>query len=109
MATTTKALFRGAAQTSGVGGILYTVPATGTTTVVTNIAVCNPLASTSTFSLNIGGVALAATSAMAPSTTTFIDLKQVIAYNGSTTSQMQITASAVTTAVTFHVSGIEIS
>ncbi len=108
MATTTKALFRGAAQTSGVGGILYTVPATGTTTVVTNIAVCNPLASTSTFSLNIGGIALAATSAMAPSTTTFIDLKQVLEYN-ATTSNMQITASAVTTAVTFHVSGIEIS
>ena len=108
MATTTKALFRGAAQTSGIGGILYTVPTSGTTTVVTNIAVCNPLASTSTFSLNIGGIALAATSAMAPSTTTFIDLKQVLEYN-ATTSNMQITASAVTTAVTFHVSGIEIS
>lgn len=108
MATTTKALYRGAAQTSGTGGILYTVPATGTTAVITNIAVCNPLASTSTFSLNIGGIALAATSAMAPSTTTFIDLKQVLEYN-ATTSNMQITASAVTTAVTFHISGIEIS
>lgn len=108
MATTTKVLYRAAATTSGTAAVLYTVPATGTTTVVTNIAVCNPLASTSTFSLNIGGIALAATSAMAPSTTTFIDLKQVIPYS-ATTSQMQITASAVTTAVTFHISGIEIS
>jgi len=108
MATTTKALFRGAATTSGTAAPLYTVPATGTTAVITNIAVCNPLASTSTFSLNIGGIALAATSAMAPSTTTFIDLKQVLEYN-ATTSNMQITASAVTTAVTFHISGIEIS
>lgn len=108
MATTTKALYRGAATTSGTAAPLYTVPATGTTTVITNIAVCNPLASTSTFSLNVGGIALAATSAMAPSTTTFIDLKQVLEYN-ATTSNMQITASAVTTAVTFHISGIEIS
>jgi len=109
MATTTKVLYRAAATTSGNAAILYTVPATGTTTVVTNIAVCNPLASTSTFSLNIGGIAFAATSAVAPSTTQMIDLKQVIPYNGTTTSQMQITASAVTTAVTFHISGIEIS
>ena len=109
MATTTKSLYRGAATTSGTAAVLYTVPTASTTTVVTNIAVCNPLASTSTFSLNIGGIALAATSAMAPSTTTFIDLKQVIPWNGTTTSQMQITASAVTTAVTFHISGIEIS
>ena len=108
MATTTKALYRGAATTSGTAAPLYTVPATGTTAVITNIAVCNPLASTSTFSLNIGGIALAATSAMAPSTTTFIDLKQVLEYN-ATTSNMQITASAVTTAVTFHISGVEIS
>ena len=108
MATTTKALYRGAATTSGTAAPLYTVPATGTTAVITNIAVCNPLASTSTFSLNIGGIALAATSAMAPNTTTFIDLKQVLDYS-ATTSNMQITASAVTTAVTFHISGIEIS
>ena len=108
MATTTKALYRGAATTSGTAAPLYTVPATGTTAVITNIAVCNPLASTSTFSLNIGGIAFAATSAASPHTTTIIDLKQVLEYN-ATTSNMQITASAVTTAVTFHISGIEIS
>ena len=109
MATTTKALYRGAATTSGTAAVLYTVPATGTTAVITNIAVSNPLASTSTFTIDIGGVNLAATSAVAPNSTVFIDLKQVVAYNGTTTSQMQITASAVTTAVTFHISGIEIS
>jgi len=108
MATTTKALYRGAAQTSGTGGILYTVPATGTTTVITNIAVSNPLASTSTFTLNIGGINFAATSAVTPNSTVLIDLKQVLEYS-ATTANMQITASAVTTAVTFHISGIEIS
>jgi len=108
MATTTKALYRGAATTSGTAAVLYTVPATGTTAVITNIAVSNPLASTSTFTLNIGGINFAATSAVAPNTTQLIDLKQVLEYN-ATTSNMQITASAVTTAVTFHISGIEIS
>jgi len=108
MATTTKVLYRAAATTSGTAAVLYTVPTTSTTTVITNIAVCNPLASTSTFSLNIGGIALAATSAVAPNTTQMIDLKQVLPYN-ATTSNMQITASAVTTAVTFHISGVEIS
>jgi len=108
MATTTKALFRGAATTSGTAAPLYTVPATGTTAVITNIAVSNPLASTSTFSLNIGGTIFAATSAVAPNTTQLIDLKQVLEFN-ATTANMQITASAVTTAVTFHISGIEIS
>ncbi len=62
MATTTKALYRGAATTSGTAAPLYTVPATGTTAVITNIAVCNPLASTSTFSLNIGGIELSKSS-----------------------------------------------
>lgn len=107
MATTSKVLYRGAATTSGTAAVLYTVGTSGMTTVVTNIAVCNPLASTSTFSLNIGGIAFAATSAVAPSTTQLIDLKQVLPYN-ATTSNMQITASAVTTAVTFHISGVEI-
>ena len=108
MATTTKALFRGAATTSGTAAPLYTVPATGTTAVITNIAVSNPLASTSTYTLNIGGINFAATSAVTPNSTVLIDLKQVLEYN-ATTSNMQITASAVTTAVTFHISGIEIS
>lgn len=108
MATTTKALYRGAATTSGDAAVLYTVPTSNTTAVITNIAICNPLASTSTFSLNIGGIALAATSPVSPNTTQLIDLKQVLPYN-ATTSEMQITASAVTTAVTFHISGIEIS
>ena len=107
MATTSKVLYRGAATTSGTAAVLYTVATSGMTTVVTNIAVCNPLASTSTFSLDIGGIAFAATSAVAPNTTQLIDIKQVLPYN-ATTSNMQITASAVTTAVTFHISGVEI-
>jgi hypothetical protein len=108
MATATKALYRGAATTSGTAAVLYTVPATGTTTVITNIAVSNPLASTSTYTLNIGGIGFATTSAVTPNSTVLIDLKQVLEYS-ATTANMQITASAVTTAVTFHISGIEIS
>lgn len=108
MATTTKALYRGAATTSGTAAVLYTVPATGTTAVITNIAVSNPLASTSTFTIDIGNVNFAATSAVAPNSTVLIDLKQVLEYS-ATTANMRITASAVTTAVTFHISGIEIS
>jgi hypothetical protein len=109
MATTTKVLYRGAATTSGTAAVLYTVPNSSTTAVVTNIAVVNPLASTSTFTLSLGGTIFAATSAISPNTTQVIDIKQVIPWNGSTSSNMQITASAVTTAVAFHISGVEIS
>ena len=103
MATTTKALFRGAATTSGTAAPLYTVPATGTTAVITNIAVCNPLASTSTYTLNIGGINFAATSAVTPNSTVLIDLKQVLA----TTKTIKGFASAIT--INFHISGVEIA
>ena len=100
MATTTKALFRGAATTSST--TLYTVPSS-TTTVVTNIAVCTNAASAATFSLLLDDIELQKDSTVAANSTAYIDLKQVLA----TTKTIKGLASAVT--VDFHISGVEIS
>lgn len=100
MATTTKALFRGAASTSST--TLYTVPAS-TTTVVTNIAVTNTAATAATFTLSLNGVAIQSGSSVAANSTAYIDLKQVLA-----TTQI-IAGLASATTVTFHISGVEIS
>jgi hypothetical protein len=101
MATTTKALYRGAATTT-LTTTLYTVPAS-TTTVVTNIAVVNTSATAGTFDLALDGVKLAATQAIAGSSTAYFDIKQVLA----TTKIIAGGASATT--VNFHISGVEIS
>jgi hypothetical protein len=100
MATTTKALFRGAAATSST--TLYTVPAS-TTTVITNIAVCNNAASAATFTLLLDDIELQKDSTVAANSTAYIDLKQVLA----TTKTIKGLASAIT--VDFHISGVEIS
>ena len=105
MATTTKALFRGAATVTTTT-VLYTVPAS-TTTVVTNIAVTNTAATAATFTMGMGtagsNTALQTTTAIAANSTVYIDLKQVLA----TTNTITGGASAVT--VSFHISGVEIA
>ena len=100
MATVTKALARTAAATSST--TLYTVPAS-TTTVITNIAVCNNAASAATFTLLLDDIELQKDSTVAANSTAYIDLKQVLA----TTKTIKGLASAVT--VDFHISGVEIS
>ena len=100
MATTSKALFRGAAATSST--TLYTVPSS-TTTVITSIAVANGSASPATFTLLLDDIELQKDSAIAGSSTVYIDLKQVLA----TTKTIKGLASATT--VDFHISGVEIS
>ena len=100
MANTAKQLARAAAALTSQ--TLYTVPAS-TTTVVTNVAVTNTAASSATFTLNLNGVALFTTSAIAANSTAFIDLKQVL----SATQTITGLASAVT--VNFHISGVEIA
>jgi hypothetical protein len=100
MATTTKALARTAAATSST--TLYTVGA-GTTAVITNIAVANAATSDATFTMSLDGVALHTTASIPASTTTYIDLKQVLAATKT------ITGLASTTSVTFHISGVEIA
>lgn len=101
MATTPKVLFRGAATTTTTT-TLYTTPA-ATTTIVSNIAVTNTAASAATYTISLGGVALADAVTIAADSTQFIDLKQVLV----ATDLIQGGASAVT--VNFHISGVEIA
>ena len=100
MATTSKALFRGAASTSST--TLYTVPAS-TTTVVTNILVANTAAANATYDLLLDDVSIANDVFIAANDTVSIDLKQTLA----TTKTIKGLASAVT--VNFHISGVEIA
>ena len=100
MATVTKALARTAAATSST--TLYTVPA-GTTTVVTNIVICNPTASAVTASMTINAIDLLGSVSIAANSTAFFDLKQVIP------ATQVIAGSASSTSVDFHISGVEIA
>lgn len=100
MATTSKALFRGAAAVTST--TLYTVPAS-TTTIVTNIIVTNTAASSGTFSLLLDDVSLGTTVTVGAYDSTVIDLKQVLA----TAKTIKGLASATT--INFHISGVEIA
>jgi hypothetical protein len=104
MAVTSKTLYRGAAATSTAD--LYTAPNSSTTTIVTDIIVTNATTSNQTFNLNIDSVALAAGVVVGISDSTVIGLKQVIPADAT---PKKITGSASTTAVSFHISGVEIS
>jgi len=101
MATTTKALFRGAATTT-TSTTLYTVPAS-TTAIITNIAVTNTAGTSGTFTISLDDVAIHSATTIAANTTVYIDLKQVLA----TTKIIKGGASA--TSINFHISGIEVS
>jgi hypothetical protein len=100
MATITKVLARTAASTSST--TLYTVPA-ATTTVVTNIVICNPTASAVTASMTINAIDLLGSVSLAANSSAFFDLKQVIP------ATQIIAGSASSTSVDFHISGVEIS
>lgn len=102
MATnTSKALYRGAASTTTTT-TLYTVPS-ATTTVVTNIVVVNTGASAYTFTLYLNGTLFANTVSISANSIATFDIKQVI--NATQTIQ----GGASNTAVTFHISGVEIA
>ena len=100
MATTSKALYRGAAATSS--STLYTVPSS-TTTIVTNIVVSNSAAAAATFTITFDGVDLFKTVSLAANTTVMFDIKQTLA----TTKIIAGFASATT--VNFHISGVEVA
>jgi hypothetical protein len=100
MATVTKALARTAAATTST--TLYTVPS-ATTTVVSNIVICNPTASAVTASLTINAIDLLGSVSIAANSSAFFDLKQVIP------ATQVIAGSASSTSVDFHISGVEIS
>jgi hypothetical protein len=100
MAVTSKALARTAAATSST--TLYTVPS-ATTTVITNIAVCNGAGTAGTFTILLDDIELQKDTAIAANSTIYIDLKQVLA----ATKTIKGLASATT--VDFHISGVEIA
>jgi hypothetical protein len=105
MATTTKALFRGAATTTTTT-VLYTVPSS-TTAVVTNIVVANTAGTAGTFTLGMGtagsNTSLAKEIAIDANSIVTIDLKQVL--NATNT----MTGGASATTINFHISGVEIA
>ena len=100
MAISSKVLYRGAASLTTTT-TLYTVPAS-TSTIVTNIVVSNTGSSSYTFTLYLAGTLLANTVTIAANSIATFDLKQVLA----TTNTIQ--GGASNTAVTFHISGVEI-
>jgi hypothetical protein len=100
MATTSKALARGAFATSSA--TLYTVPSL-TTAVVTNIVIANTAASAGTFTLSLNGVSMASAVSIPANSITTIDLKQVIAAG------QVIAGQASATTINYHISGVEIA
>ena len=101
MAVTSTALFRGAATTN-TATTLYTVGA-GKTAVVTNILISNTGGSAYTWTLALDGISIGTTVSIPANSVSVIDLKQVLAATKT------ITGGASNTAVTFHISGVEIS
>ena len=104
MATTTKALARTAAATSST--TLYTAPNTSTLAIVTNIVLANAATSASTATVAIDGVVIVPAVSIAANSLVGFDLKQVIPANAT---PKVITGFASTTAVTIHISGVEIA
>jgi len=100
MATTAKALYRGAAATSSA--TLYTVPA-ATTAVVNTIVVVNSAATSATYTLLLDDVPLGTTVVVPANDSAILEIKQALA----TTNTIKGFASAIT--VAFHISGIEIT
>lgn len=100
MATVSKVLARTAAATSST--TLYTTPVS-TTTVVTNIVICNPTTAAVSASMTINAIDILGSVAIAANTSAFFDLKQVIP------ATQIIAGSASSTAVDFHISGVEIN
>lgn len=101
MATTTKVLARVAATTN-TATTLYTTPS-GSSAIVTNIVLSNTAASTSTATIAFNSVNIIPTVSIPANSVVAFDLKQVLA------ATQTITGGASTTAVTIHISGVEIA
>ena len=104
MATTTRALARTAAATSST--TLYTVPNTSTITVVSNIVLANAATSASSATVAIDGVVIVPTVQIPANSVIGFDMKQVIPANAT---PKTISGYASTSAVTIHISGVEIN
>ena len=103
MTVISKALARTAAATSST--TLYTVPTTTAVAVVTNIVLANSAATTSTTTIAIDGVTVVPTVSIPGNSLVGFDLKQVIPADAT---PKTITGFASTTAVSIHISGVEI-
>lgn len=99
MATTSKALFRGAASTGST--TLYTTPS-ATTTIVTNIVVCNETTSSQTARIALNGVSILFDTPIAANSVAVFDLKQPLS------ATQTITGQASSTSVDFHIAGVEV-
>jgi hypothetical protein len=104
MATTTRALARTAAATSSA--TLYTVPNTSTITVVSNIVLANAAATASTATIAIDGITIVPAVSLPANSVVGFDMKQVIPANAT---PKIITGFASTSAVSIHISGVEIN
>jgi len=100
MATTSKALFRGAASTSST--TLYTVPS-ATTTIVTEIVVANTASAAGTFTITLNGIAIASGTTVGATDSTIIQIKQPLA------ATQIIAGLASATTINFHIAGVEVA
>jgi len=100
MATVSKQFFRGAASASEV--TLYSVPA-ATSAVVTNVIVTNTSSSLQTVNLKLDGVEALGNVPIEANSVFSWDLKQALGALST------IAASASSTSVRLHISGVEIS
>jgi hypothetical protein len=100
MATTLKALGRGSLGTSS--STLYTVPS-ATTSIITNIVICNTNSSAETFNLSVAGSEIFYTAAIQANQTLTVDMKQAIS------ATQTITGLASNTGIKYHISGAEIA
>ena len=109
MATVSKLLARTTLTTTN-STVIYTVPAS-TTTVLTNIIISNITASSASFNLTLPDgtgtqVAFATSVAVPANSIVSFDLKQVL---GGTGTQTVIAWASAGSALTAHLSGVEIS
>lgn len=104
MTVTSKALARTAAATTST--TLYTAPSTTSVAVVTNIVLSNTAASTSTATIVMDGITLVPTVSIPANSVVGFDMKQVLPANAT---PKTITGYASTTAVSIHISGVEIA
>jgi hypothetical protein len=98
MSDPTYTLFRGTATTS-TSTVLFTTPADNAVS-VDNIVVTNITTSDATYSLALGGFAIAQGATIPASSTHYIDLAQIL-YNEETI----VGSASATSSVNFHIAG----
>ena len=100
MTTTIKALARGEFDTSST--TLYTVPS-ATTSVITNISICNTTGSSISFDILLDGEEIFSNTSINQYTTIVVDMKQAIS------ATKLISGFATSAGLKFHISGAEIA